>query len=361
MKIILIGNTDFCIYNYRLELVQRLLQDGHSVGLICPQGNYVEEMKALGCTHYPLDMDRHGTNPIKDLKLLRSYKKILKEANPDFVFTYTIKCNIYGAMACKKLKIPCIANITGLGTAVENGGLLQKITVLLYKMAFRKIHTVFVQNAGNKQFFIDKKIARDKLKLLPGSGVNLSKFTASEYPDDKTVNFVFISRLMKEKGIDEYLEAAEVIGKKYPYTRFHICGYCEKEYRDKLKGLEGGETVVYHGVVKKIGEVLEKMHCTVNPTYYPEGLNNVLLESCACGRPIITTDRAGCREVVEEGINGFIVKQQDSADLIEKIEKFLSLSNEERKQMGLNGRAKVEKEFDRNIVIAKYLEEIAGK
>lgn len=361
MKIAFIGNSDVSICNYRHELITELLNEGHEVSIISPYGPMYDELIEEGCTLHETKLDRHGTNPIKDLKLMRQYKKILKEISPDYVFTYTIKPNIYGAMACKKLKIPCIANITGLGTAVENGGLIQKITVMLYKIAFKKIQTVFFQNQENMQFFIDRKLYTDKHKLLPGSGVNLSRFTPYEYPNDDVVEFVFISRLMKEKGIDQYLEAAEYIKKKYPNTKFHICGFCEDAYKDKMEALTSSDTVVYHGMVKNIETVLENVHCTVHPTYYPEGLSNVLLESCACARPIITTDRAGCREVVVDGVNGFVVKQKDSADLTAKLEKFLSLSYEEKRAMGLAGRDKVEKEFDRNIVIRAYLNEIVAE
>lgn len=361
MKIALIGNSDLSIYNYRYELVEKLINDGHHVSVITPNGNLVPDLIKMGCEYYETELDRHGTNPIKDLKLLNTYKKLLKKISPDYVFSYTIKPNIYGAMACKTLDISCICNITGLGTAVENKGIMQTITVMLYRLAFKKVQTVFFQNKDNMRFFIDKKLFIDKHKLLPGSGVNLKRFIPYEYPSDKTVEFVFISRLMKEKGIDQYLEAAEYIKSKHPNTRFHICGFCEKEYEDKMENLSKNDTVIYHGMVKDIATILKNVHCTVHPTYYPEGLSNVLLESCACARPIITTDRAGCREVVDDGINGYIVKQQDTQDLIKKMEKFLSLSNAEQKQLGLNGRKKVEREFDRNIVIEAYLKEIGSK
>ena len=360
MKIVLIGNTDLAVYNYRRELLERLLKDGHSVTVISPMGQYVEDMKKMGCDYYEVAIDRHGTNPVKDMKVLRAYRRILKKVKPDYVLTYTIKPNIYGAMACASLKIPCIPNITGLGTAVENKGWKQKLTMLLYKIAFKRVPTIFFQNAENMQFFADRRLYVEKHKLLPGSGVNLERFALSEYPSDETVNFVFVSRLMREKGIDHYLDAAEYITEKYPNTAFHICGFCEDEYKSRLDAITKNPKVVYHGMVKDMTTVLSKMHCTVHPTFYPEGLSNVLLESLACGRPIITTDRAGCREVVEDGKNGFVVKQQDSADLIEKIEKFLALSFEEKKAMGIFGRAKVEREFDRQIVINKYLEQMQG-
>ena len=357
-RVLFLVNHDVVIYNFRLELVERLLKEGHKVIISSPYGERIEDLIALGCEYHEIKIDRHGKNPFKDFALLKKYESTLKRIKPDVVLTFTLKPNIYGAMACGKLQIPCIANITGLGTAVENGGILQKITVFLYRRAFRKIQTIFFQNQENMQFFIDRKIYPEKHKLLPGSGVNLERFQPLEYPDTPTVDFVFISRLMKEKGTDQYLDAAEYIHKKYPYTRFHICGFCEKEYKNKLAELQNNDAVIYHGMVKDVRTVLKDTHCTIHPTYYPEGLSNVLLESCACARPIITTDRAGCREVIEDGVNGFVVKQKDSRDLILQIEKFLSLTNSERKKMGLAGREKVEREFDRNIVVKAYLEEI---
>ena len=358
MKIVMIGNSDLSIYTYRRELVERLISDRHEVTVLSPKGDLISELVSMGCQYYEIELDRHGTNPIKDLKLIKKYVALLKLIRPDYVLSYTIKPNIYGAIACKKLNIPIIVNVTGLGTATENKGWKQTVTLFLYRFAFKNVQTIFFQNNENMKFFSYRKIYTEKHKLLPGSGVNLNRFLPAEYPSDETINFVFVSRLMKEKGIDQYLDAAEYITKKYVNTRFHICGFCEKEYEAKLEELAENKSVIYHGMVKDMTTILPQMHCTVHPTYYPEGLSNVLLESLATARPIITTDRAGCREVVEDGVNGFVVKQKDSADLIEKIEKFISLSNEERKLMGLSGREKVEKEFDRNIVIEAYLKEM---
>lgn len=357
-KVLFLVNHDVVIYNFRLELVERLLADGHQVVISSPYGERIEDLKALGCEYREIDIARHGMNPVKELKLISDYKKLLDQVKPDMVFAYTIKPNIYGSIACRSRKVPCVTNITGLGTAVENGGLVQKITVLLYKYAFTKVQRVFFQNTENMQFFVDHKIALGKHDLLPGSGVNLQRFEVLEYPETDTVEFAFISRIMKEKGIDQYLEAAEHIRSKYPNTVFHVCGFCEDAYEDKLKDLTDKGIINYHGMVRDIKGFLEGIHCTIHPTYYPEGLSNVLLESSACARPIITTDRSGCREVIDDGVNGYVVKQQDSQDLIEKIEKFLKLSVAERKAMGLAGRAKVEREFDRQIVVEKYVEEV---
>lgn len=358
MRILILANIGLGLYKFRRELIEELAKN-NEVFFCIPNDEFVEPIKALGCefVENPL-LDRHGTNPAKELKLIAFYKKVLKEVKPDIVFTYTIKPNAYGGMACSDLKIPYVANITGLGTAIENGGLMQKITLVLYKIGLRKAQKVFFQNAENRDFMINRGIVKTDYDMLPGSGVNLSQYSVQPYPDDNTTNFVFVARIMKEKGIEQYFEAAKVIRQRHPDTQFHICGFCEQNYKETLDELTRDGSVIYHGLVSDMAPIYRMASCTVHPTCYPEGLSNVLLESSATGRPIITTNRSGCREVIDHGINGFIVNQYDSRDLIEKIEAFLALSWEERKNMGLAGRAKVEKEFDRQIVIQKYLEEI---
>ena len=358
MRVLILANNDGGIWSFRRELVEKLAKD-NEVYFCVPNGEFVQRIKALGATFIDnLLLDRHGTNPIKELKLISFYKKVLREIRPDIVFTYTIKCNAYGGMACASLGVPYVANVTGLGTAIENGGLMQKIGLTLYKMGLRKAQKVFFQNTENRDFMVGHGVVKGAYDMLPGSGVNLNQYNVFPYPNGDTVDFVFIARVMKEKGIDQYLDAAKEIRKRHPETRFHICGFCEQNYEGLLNELNDNGTVIYHGLVSDMTEIYKMISCTVHPTYYPEGLSNVLLESAASGRPIITTDRSGCREVVEDGVNGYVVKQRDSQDLIEKIEKFLSLSVDARKAMGLAGRAKVEREFDRKIVIQKYLDEV---
>ena len=359
-KVLFLVNHEVVIYNFRLELVERLRADGHSVVISCPYGERMEELKALGCEHRDISIARHGMNPVQELKLLMDYIRLLKDVKPDIVLTYTIKPNIYGGMACALLGIPYVANITGLGTAVEKGGMMQKITVLLYKLAFAKIQRVFFQNQENRQFFVDRKIALSAHGMLPGSGVNLQRYVPLPYPEGEKTEFVFISRIMKEKGADQYLDAAEAIRAKHPDTMFHVCGFCEEAYEARMQEMQQRGILVYHGMVKDVKKILAQTHCTIHPTFYPEGISNVLLESCACGRPIITTDRSGCREVIDDGINGFMVKQRDTEDLIEKIEKFLALTHAQREAMGIAGREKVEREYDRQIVVEAYLKEING-
>ena len=357
-KVLILVNHDVVIYNFRKELVERLLTDGYQITISSPYGERIDDLVNMGCEYIEANIERHGTNPLNEFKLLNYYKKIIKHIKPDVVLTYTIKPNIYGGLAAKKYKMPYIANITGLGTAVEKEGLMQKISIILYKLAFSNIQRVFFQNTENMQFFIDNNIVVNKHKLVPGSGVNLQHFNVLEYPSDESIEFVFISRIMKEKGIDQYIETAKYITSKYPNIKFHVCGFCEERYEKTLKDLQNKGVLTYHGMVRDVRGILKKTHCTIHPTYYPEGLSNVLLESAACGRPIITTDRSGCREVVDRGINGYMVKQRDSKDLIEKVEKFIKLDYEQKKLMGLAGRDKVEKEFDRQIVVEAYLSEI---
>ena len=359
-KVLFLVNHDVVIYNFRLEIVERLLAEGYDVHISSPYGERIDDLVTLGAKIHEIEMDRHGMNPISEYKLLREYKKLLKSVKPDIVLGFTIKPNIYGAIAARKAKIPFVANITGLGTAVENGGWKQKVFVLLYKYAFRGIQRVFFQNTENQQFFIDNKIALGKHKLLPGSGVNLERFPLKDYPAEENgvVRFAFISRIMKEKGIEQYLAVAKAIKSKYPNTEFHICGFCESEYEGKLNEYNDNGTVIYHGMIRDVAAFLDDIHCVIHPTYYPEGISNVLLEACASGRPIITTDRSGCREVVDDGVNGFMIPQRDSKRLIEAVEKFMMLSNAERMAMGIAGREKVRREFDRQIVVQRYMDEV---
>jgi|SRR5699024_2036077 len=359
-KVLILVNHDVVIYNFRLELVERLLEENYYVYISSPYGERIDDLKELGCKFIETPISRHGTSIKEDFNLILKYREMMKWIRPDIVLTFTIKPNIYGGMAASSLDIPFIANITGLGTAVENGGIMQKVTTQLYRIAFQKVKCVFFQNEENKQFFIDRNIAMGKHQLIPGSGVNLERFPLLEYPkEDDIIRFVFISRIMKEKGIDQYLEAAEYIKDKYPYTEFHICGFYEENYEDILKDYMRRNIVIYHGMVKNITEILKYTHCTILPSYH-EGMSNVLLESAACGRPIITTDISGCREVVDIGENGFLVKLKNTKSLIDGIETFLNLTYDQILNLGLKSRKKVEKKFNRDIVVQTYINKING-
>lgn len=359
MKILFLANDGEGLYKFRKELIQTLSKD-NDVFISLPRDKYIDNLEKLGCKYIKTSFNRKGTNPIKDIQLYKFYKNKINEIKPDIVLTYTIKPSVYGGLACQSLNVPYIVNITGLGSAIENGRLLGFISLSLYKVGIRKAKKVFFQNTYNRDFMISKGIVKqEQCDLIPGSGVNLNEYKVLEYPNGETIDFTYIGRIMEEKGFVQYVDAAKYIRNKYPNTRFHIAGEYEDDYKQLVDDLVKENVLIYHGSVENmIDEIYKVVQCVVHPTYYAEGLSNVLLESLACGRPIITTNRPGCKEVIEDGINGFIVNQKDSNDLIEKIEKFISLSLEQRKQMGLNGRKKIEKEFDRNIVIEKYIKEI---
>lgn len=357
-KVMILANHVLGLYSFRRELVLELLNSNYQVIISAPYNEKISYFTDLGCVFIDTPIDRRGVNILNDIKLIKKYWEMVRIHQPSVVLTYTIKPNVYGGVVCGLNNIPYIANITGLGSAVESKSLLQRITIKLYKIGLKKSKRVFFQNNENRGFMHRHGIALKNSLLIPGSGVNLNHYSLIEYPNDREINFLFVSRIMKEKGIEQFLETAKFIKSKYPFTNFHVLGNCDENYINTIKEYEDSGLIKYHGRQDDVREYHKISHCTIHPTYYPEGMSNVLLESAACGRPIITTNRSGCREIVDDGINGFVVEQQNSQDLIEKVEKFLKLSYKEKKQMGLAGRAKVEKEFDRQIVVDAYFNEI---
>jgi len=357
-KVLILTNNDKGLYNFRRELIEKL-NSKYEVYISSPYGEFIDYFTNIGCHFIKTEFDRKSVNPIQDFKLLLTYNNIMKDLKPDVLLTYTIKPNVYGGIASQILDIPYLPNITGFGTAVSNTGVLSKITTLLYQIGLKNAHHVFFQNKENLDYAIKNNILNSPYTILPGSGVNLKYFSVLEYPhEDQGIHFLFISRIMEEKGIDQYLDAAEYIKSKYQFTNFHILGALEGNYKNKLMNMEKRNLIIYHGRQPDVRKYHQVSHCTIHPTYYPEGMSNVLLESASSGRPIITTNRSGTKEIVDDEKNGYLIREKDSKDLIEKIEKFLNLSNRERKIMGLKGREKVVKEFDRNDVINFYLDEI---
>lgn len=356
MKILFLANDAHGLYNFRLELLQKLIKS-NEVFIALPYDDIISEFQALGCRFFETPIDRRATNPITDLKLLLNYKSIIKKVKPDVVLTYTIKPNVYGGFICRILRIPYLTTITGLGSAIENEGFLKKIALLLYKISLKNSSCIFFQNEDNQKVFRDKKIMVGPNRLIPGSGVNLQHYQLLEYPTDETINFVCIGRLMREKGIEHYFDTAEYVRRNYPDTVFHLIGDYEEDYENRIKELKERDIIQFHGRQKDVRTFHRISNCTIHPSYL-EGMSNVLLESAACGRPIIATNIGGCKEIVDDGVNGFLVEKKQSQDLINKVEQFLALSHEEKKQMGLSSRKKVENGFDRQIVINAYLDEI---
>ena len=359
MEIAILANDTTNLYNHRFEVILALSQAGYKVKIVADLQDYQKEFIKIGCKLTQILVNRHQKNPFNDLRVFYTYYKWLKKNKPDIVLTYNIKPNIYGGLACRLLGLKYLPNITGLGTAVEYPGILQKITIFLYRLAVKKANTIFFQNSENRAFFEKHNLlSKDtKIVLLPGSGVNLGKYPPLPYPQTGETHFLFIARILREKGIDLYLSAARKFGNSD--IKFHICGPFDcADYQTKVEAAVKEEKVIYHGQQKDMKPFFEQCACLLHPSWYPEGMSNVLLEAAASARPAITTNRAGCREIVEDGKTGFIVPVQDEKAFLSAVEKFLNLSWQERQQMGLNARAKVEKEFDRNLVVSAYLKEL---
>jgi len=352
-RILILANNSAGLYGFRNELLIELTKE-YEVYASLPDHTHDEEFEAEGIRVIDTQINRRGVNPVQDLKLLGNYLKILKEIKPDVVLTYTIKPNVYGGLACSIKKIPYLANITGLGSALENPGILQKITKMLYKIGLRSANTVFMQNQVNYDFCKANRLTKSEMVLLPGSGVNTEKFGVLPWPEEKKA-FVYVSRVMKEKGIEEYIACAKAIKAEYPEVDFHILGFCEENYENELARLNEEGTIIYHGAVKDVRPYLEKVRCIIHPSFYPEGMSNVCLEAAASGRAVITTDRPGCRETVQDGVTGFVVPIQDKDSLIEAVKSFLDKSDEQQKSMGMAGREYVVSNFDRNIVVEQYM------
>ena len=362
MTILVLTNNFGGLYSFRKEVMKALVDKGYHIVISAPSKNdamKVAWFENIGCRLIEMPFNAQGTNPLADIKLVFRYRKLIKQVKPAVVLTYTIKPNVYGGMACALTGVPQIANVTGLGAAVEYPGMMQKLTIFLYKIGMCKTWLTFFQNNDNMDFCKEHGMVKGKTQLIPGSGVNLEYHIKKPYPaETEPIRFLFMGRIRREKGIEEFLAAAERITKKYDNVEFHVVGSCEGDYEGRLIDLQSKGVVTYHGRQSDVRPYYAMTACTLHPSFYPEGMSNVLLETCSTGRPIMTTMRPGCREIVEDGRNGFLVKQQDADDLIEKVEKFISLPYTERKAMGDAARAKAEREFDRQIVVEAYLNEI---
>lgn len=357
-KVLIIGTNMMNIYNHRLELIKRLLDSGFKVTVAAPPGGEEKALEKTGCRFIPMNVDNRGTNIRKDFQLLKDLRRIYKEENPDIILTFYTKTNIYGGIVAGQLNIPYIENICGLGSSLVRPNLLGKFMRLLYKTALKKSSFVFFQNTSNIDFIQSHKLYSGPHHLLPGSGVSLERYPVLPYPESSNHEFLFCSRVIKPKGIDEYLGAAKIIKDKYPDTIFHVAGPCDPQYEEKIKENVKAGIIEYHGKVMDLHPLLERVHCSIHPSYYPEGMANILLESSASGRPIITTENPGCGEAVEDGVTGYTIQDRDVDSLVAAIEKFMKLPREEKIKMGLKGRAKMEKEFDREIVTDQYLSKI---
>lgn len=354
MKILILTNNDVGLYKFKIELIQSFLKSQHSVYLGLPDGEFIAKFTQLGCTYINVELERRGKNPFKDIKLFSKYMHVIKNVHPDICITYTIKPNIYGGLAARLSNIPTLTNITGLGSGIENKGLMKELLLKMYKISIKKAKYVFFENRYNMEVFKRNKIIHNNAILLPGSGVNLNDYSFENYPiDNGIVRFLFIGRIMKEKGINEFLECASIIKKKYKFVFFEIVGSFEEDYKDIINGFVEQGIVIYHGFQNDIKYFIKNSHAIILPSYH-EGLSNVLLESAAMGRPLITTNIPGCKEVVDDELTGYLCNVADTDDLIKKVEKFILLPYFEKESMGIKARELVVNNFSRDIIIEKY-------
>ncbi|MEA4986602.1 MAG: glycosyltransferase family 4 protein [Anaerovorax sp.] len=354
-KILIVGNNDIGLYNFRAELIQMLLELGFKVDFTVPYGVKVELLKNMGAIYHSIELNRRGTSIKEDFHSLKSYKKLMKKVKPNVVLTYTIKPNIYAGLAAKSLDIPCISTITGLGTALQGQGLKTILLKRLYRCGIRKCKFIFFQNKENKKFFLENRMVyENNLVQVAGSGVNI-EFYEPQREAHEGVCFLYIARVMRDKGIGEYLEAAKAVKKRHPKARFQILGYYDEDcYKIQVQQMVAEGILEYLGVSNDTRIQMSQADCIVLPSYH-EGMSNVLLEGASFGLPLITSNIHGCKEAVEEGVTGFLCEPKDVQSLELALEKFLLLSEEERTEMGRLGRKRMIEKFDRKIVMNQYL------
>lgn len=365
--IALLTNNDDDIYCFRKELIEGLLNEGYEMLISCPNGPKFDLMKDIPFRYDDSIIDRRGTNIVADAKLFLHYRKLLKKERPDVVLTYTAKPNVYASVAARTLHIPYINNVTGIGSVVNMTGIKKAFILWLFKFAYKGAACVMFQNSTNMKLAIDSGMIKGDYKLIPGSGVDLNRYPLQAYPsggngkEGDTVIFNYIGRILHDKGVDDYIEAAKRIKKKYPNTEFNMIGFIEpteSHYKNELLDLEIQGIVHYRGSQKDIKPWVKRAHAIIHPSTYGEGMSNVLLENASSGRVLITTDNPGCKETVVDGQSGYIYHGGNVDELVETISKFLGLNNETRKSMGIEGRKHVESNFSREIVVNAYKEMI---
>ena len=361
MKYLIITNHSYMLWQFRRELIADLQTKGEVV-ISMPYVGHEEDFQKMGCRCIKTDVDRRGINPKTDGKLFWTYWKLLKSERPDMVITYSIKPNIYAGFACRMQGVPYCANVQGLGTAFQKEPIASLVT-MMYKVALKKAKTIFFENTANADEFVNRKITSENQQtILNGAGVNLDVYHVQPYPsEDEGIHFLFLGRIMKEKGVDELFEAAKNLKQKYgAKVVFDLVGFFEDEYKEAVENMQNDGIVVFHGFQEKPQPFYSMCHCVVLPSYH-EGMSNVLLEAAATGRPLITSDIPGCREAVSEGVNGYLCKKMDADSLEACMEKFLSLNAEQREEMGLCGRSKMEAEFDKKDVVKKTVEAVLAE
>lgn len=360
MRIAVVLNTSWNIYNFRMSLIRTLISQGHEVHTIAPKDDFTPSLQREGCHHHNVRMDSRGANPIKDSALIAELFFIYRKTKPDIILQYTIKPNVYGTLAAALLKIPVINNVCGLGTVFLKDNLVSAIAIFLYRISFRFAHKVFFQNPDDLKLFVSKKMVRpEAVDLVPGSGIDLKKFHTVPFKRNETFTFLLVSRLITDKGILDYIEAVKSLRKDGLQARFQILGAMDPEHKRGIQVAVIREwiennIIEYLGTTRDVRKYIQHADCIVLPSYR-EGTPRTLLEAASSGKPIIATDVPGCNHVVVDRYNGFLCRMKDSSDLAAKMRQLSDCKNEELALFGRNGRLKMEAEYDENLVINKYL------
>ncbi|HSK67851.1 MAG TPA: glycosyltransferase family 4 protein [Candidatus Limnocylindria bacterium] len=358
MRVLVLANNDVGLWRFRRELLEALVGAGHEVHVSLPQGRLVPEITGLGCRFIPTEVDRRGMNPLKDLRLLARYRGMLREVRPGAVLTYTVKPNVYGGLAARMLGVPQVANVTGLGTAVEGGGPLGRLVLLLYRVGLARARRVFFQNRRDMEFLQGKGAVRAPSALVPGSGVNLRAHSPMPYPDaGDGVRFLFIGRLMRSKGVEELLAAFREVKARHPDASLTLIGEPDEGDGQRFRDMDARGEAIYLGYRPDIHEQIARSHCVVLPSWH-EGMANTLLEAAATARPVIASRVPGCLETFDEGVTGLGCGAKDAPGLRDAMLAFIAMPQADRARMGEAGRRKMEAEFDRGIVVDAYLREI---
>ena len=354
------ANTTWYVFNFRSRLIQELAQAGYAVTVLSPADEYVDRVRALGVRHIHLEMDNAGTSPVRDAALLVRFIALFRKERPGVLLTYTPKVNIFCSIAAKWTNVPVIANISGLGTGFIRGGWLTALVRLLYRVALRHPRRVFFQNEEDRsQFVRDGLVAHDRTERLPGSGVDVQRFAPVAKVDGEKFVFLFIGRLLSDKGIREYVEAARVVRSGSPDVECRVLGFIDRGNptavsADQVSAWKEEGAIRYLGSVDDVVPHLAQANCVVLPSYR-EGCPRSLLEAASMCIPLIATDVTGCRQVVEDGVNGYLCQPKDAEDLAQKMRKMYGLSDGERERLGAAGRAKMLREFDERIVLDHYM------
>jgi len=367
MKIVIALNTAWNLVNFRAGLIRALVAEGYEVVAVAPDDEYAPRLAELGCRFVALPMDNKGTHPGRDLLLWFRFLNLLRHERPDVFLGYTVKPNVYGSLAAHVLGIPVVNNIAGLGAVFIRDNWLTRLVRRLYKTALSRSRHVFFQNNEDMQMFVKRGlVVVDKVSRLPGSGINLDTFgfTPMQPLENRPFCFLLVARLLWDKGVGEYVEAARIVRRKYPTAKFQLLGFLDVKNPTAVSSAQMDDwvkegVVEYLGVVDDVKPYLAAADCVVLPSYR-EGVPRSLLEAAAIGRPVVTTDAVGCRDAVDDGVNGLLCRVADAADLAEKLLRMIEMPPEARARMGLSGRKKMELEFDEKIVINRYLRVIGG-